>query len=224
MTKLALILNGSDLGFAPSPLRLALDGCGYLVDSIQASEAGDFSSWEKIGLVALHSIIQPEQIESLIRMIRGSSDARILYCGDLSQEEPIVAALHAGADQLLPVGTTERVAAQIIRALERRERVAPDDSVVHAGPLEIDVQGYQVRANGERILLTLTEFRILAILAKNSTRAVDRDELRSSLSSKDYVMATRMIDYHVLGLRRHLGHYGALVRTIRGVGYQLRTA
>jgi DNA-binding response OmpR family regulator len=159
-----------------------------------------------------------------IQRIRQHSREKLIYYGRSTQEEQIETALQVGADQFVVAELSKRLAELVVRDLHRQIQGPNHQAVIRCGPLEIDTQGYQVRADGERILLTLTEFKILAFLARNPSRVVDRDELLSSLSSGEYVMARRMIDYHVLGLRRRLGRHRDMVKTVRGVGYQLRCA
>ncbi|HUP56672.1 MAG TPA: winged helix-turn-helix domain-containing protein [Bdellovibrionota bacterium] len=218
MTKIALILSG--LVHQGCALESALIDCGHRVERAALSGPHDFARWSDLELAVLNQPEHPVEIVSAIETIRGRSQAKILHYARVDQEEQIVASLQAGADHLVPTTVPERVAASVIRALGR-PRGNGERAVVKAGPLEVDTLGYQVRAQGERVLLTLTEFKILAILAKNATRAVDREELRKSLSSDGYVMARRMIDYHILGLRKRLGRHGTMVKTVRGVGYRL---
>jgi DNA-binding response OmpR family regulator len=217
MKKIALILSG--LVHQGCALETVLQELGHRVERTVVDACHEFARWSDLELAILNQPENPAQIAAAVETIRGRSQAKILHYARVDQEEQIVASLQAGADHVVPTTVPERVAASMVRALSR-ERGA-ERAIVRSGPLEVDTLGYQVKAEGERVLLTLTEFKILAILAKNAARAVDREELRKTLSSDGYVMARRMIDYHILGLRKRLGRHGALVKTVRGVGYRL---
>jgi DNA-binding response OmpR family regulator len=75
-----------------------------------------------------------------------------------------------------------------------------------------------VEADGQAILLTATQFRILAVLLGQPDRTVSRKELVER--GIGTVVEERTVDVHVKELRRQLGPYGNRVDTVRFQGYR----
>lgn len=135
-------------------------------------------------------------------------------------------ALRIGADDYLsrpfdPLEATARA-----RTILRRGGAASDAGVLRVGAVEVNPDNYLasvVTPQGRRKLdLTLTEFRILAHMARLPSRVISRAELSEiSLSNRD--IHARTIDSHISHLRRKLAESGGagLVVNVRGVGYRL---
>jgi two-component system phosphate regulon response regulator PhoB len=74
---------------------------------------------------------------------------------------------------------------------------------------------------GEEVVLTGTEFKLLLTLAERKGRLQSRDLLLTDVWGYNYVGDTRTVDTHVTRLRSKLGSAGDLIRTVRGFGYKL---
>jgi two-component system response regulator CpxR len=159
----------------------------------------------------------------LLHQIRRSSQVPVIMLTAPTRQVDRVAALEAGADDCLPkpFGPDELVAR--IRAVLRRA----GRGHVPAQPLEvIEVEGVQmipqaraVRCAGTALNLTTTEYEILEQLVRSAGRTVSRDELIALLYQRTATPFDRALDVHVSHLRKKLGRHGALIRTVRGVGY-----
>ena len=77
-----------------------------------------------------------------------------------------------------------------------------------------------VRASGEIVHLTPTEFDLLALLAARPGVVFSREQLLAEVWGWRDGSGQRTVDSHVRGLRRKLG--SDLVRTVHGVGYALQ--
>jgi two-component system OmpR family response regulator len=113
------------------------------------------------------------------------------------------------------------VAAKVKAVLARMRAVAPP-AAVEVGPIRIDVPGRMVTCGGEPVDLTRRELDLLVALAEHPGWVYTRDQLLSTVWGYDAVGETRLVDMQVANLRRKLGDAGALVETVRGVGYRLR--
>jgi two-component system phosphate regulon response regulator PhoB len=110
-----------------------------------------------------------------------------------------------------------------IKALLRRslpERAHADRVTVQG--LEIDRVNHQVKVNGNELLLTPTEFRLLWVLARQPGRPFSRHELMDSSRGEDANALERTIDVHIRSLRQKLDEQADLIETVRGVGYRFR--
>ncbi|WP_334029809.1 response regulator [Burkholderia orbicola] len=136
-------------------------------------------------------------------------------------------ALHAGADDYIvkPFNPAEVVAR--LRAILRRSAAPPTLRMLRVGDLEIDTDSYlaRVRTAGAEvpITLTLTEFRLLAHMARSPSRVFTRGELLDACMA-DVSALERTVDSHICRLRKKLEQAGApgMPEVMRGVGYRLR--
>jgi DNA-binding response OmpR family regulator len=72
--------------------------------------------------------------------------------------------------------------------------------------------------------LTRTEFQILACLLHRAGRVVSRETLMTAACGREFNPLDRAVDVHISHLRKKLGRFGALIVTVRSVGYLLRRA
>mgnify|MGYP001098936659 FL=1 len=134
--------------------------------------------------------------------------------------------LRIGADDYVvkPFNPIEVVARA--KAVLRRSGLATAAGILRVGDLAIDLDAYQASlgagAEAIRLALTLTEFRILAHMARSPARVFTRSELVDAcLPGSDAL--DRTVDSHVSKLRRKLEQAGAigLLPGVRGIGYRL---
>ena len=131
-----------------------------------------------------------------------------------------ITGLDQGADDYLvkPFGMMEMVSR--VRAVLRR-CAGPSDKTLRFGPIELSVREHRVTVSGEAVTLTLKEFDMLRLLMENPGTVFTRDRLLSEIWDMDYDGETRTVDVHVRTLRSKLGAAGAMIATVRGVGYRL---
>jgi two-component system alkaline phosphatase synthesis response regulator PhoP len=170
---------------------------------------------------------------ALLRRLRGAAaTARlpVILLSAGASEYDKVAALDAGADDYLvkPFGMMElaaRVRAVLRRAqpespyAETPEPAAP--GLLCAGNLTLDPASHLVRANGQRVHLTLKEYELLRTFLRHPGRVFTRDALLQRVWGMDYVGESRTVDVHIGTLRAKLKPSGVRLETVRGVGYRL---
>ena len=111
-----------------------------------------------------------------------------------------------------------------VKAVLRRRSGEPvaENAVIRAGPLAIDPGKHEVTATGKSVELTHTEFRILHVLARRPGWVFTRYQIIDAVQGEDVAVTDRSVDVHVVSLRRKLGPCGALIETVRGVGYRFK--
>lgn len=77
----------------------------------------------------------------------------------------------------------------------------------------------QVWSDGRAVDLTTIEFDILDLIIRSAGRVVSRRELAAAIHQRPASPLDRSLDVHVSHLRKKLGRRGAVIRTVRGVGY-----
>lgn len=135
-----------------------------------------------------------------------------------------VAGLDAGADDYMPKPFDLDELLARLRALLRRV-ADPDEDLLTAGPLRLDVRRRALTSNGTPVDLTRTEFSILELLMRNDGIVLERSTIYDRVWGYDFGSSSRSLDVHVGYLRRKLEADGSprLIDTVRGVGFVLRS-
>lgn len=161
---------------------------------------------------------------ALARKWRGEARTKaipILMLTARGDEPDKVAGLDAGADDYItkPFSTQELMAR--IRAVLRRRVPEQASEAVTIGSLTLDPATHRVSWEGEPLRLGPTEFKLLNFLMKHPERVHSRAQLLDKVWGDHVFIEERTVDVHVKRLREALGQAGALVETVRGVGYRL---
>lgn len=165
------------------------------------------------------------------RKLKQSDDTRtipIMIVSAKGEESDIVSGIELGADDYVTKPFSPKILmARLKNILRRREEEAPpsaDPRIALAdGRLLIDPERHVVTVDGAAIDLTLTEFGILRYLAARPGFVRTRDQIIASVHGKHTVLSSRTVDVHMTALRRKLGELGAMLETVRGVGYRFGT-
>jgi two-component system alkaline phosphatase synthesis response regulator PhoP len=148
----------------------------------------------------------------------------ILMLTARGEEADIVTGLELGADDYLTKPFSPRVLLARIKAVLRRQRRTPvaEDAILTRGPLVIHPGRHEVFVDEQPVLLTPTEFGTLYLLARRPGWVFTRNQIIEAVQGEDksITVTARSVDVHIVSLRRKLEPYGAVIETIRGVGYR----
>jgi two-component system KDP operon response regulator KdpE len=157
--------------------------------------------------------------------LRGFTKVPVVVLSARDQEVEKIAALDAGADDYVekPFALGELLAR--IRAALRRAGAASlpsADTLVRAGPLEVDFRGRTARVEGgEPLKLTPREWDLLAALVRGGEgRVVTQRQLLTAVWGPAHVEDAQYLRVYVGHLRQKLGPAASLIRTEPGVGYR----
>jgi two-component system phosphate regulon response regulator PhoB len=186
---------------------------------------------QKPDLVVLDLMLPDLGGLDVCRKLKQSDDTRtipIMIVSAKGEESDIVSGIELGADDYVTKPFSPKVLmARLKNILRRREEEPPpstDPRIALAdGRLLIDPERHVVTVDGQGIDLTLTEFGILRYLAARPGFVRTRDQIIASVHGKHTVLSSRTVDVHMTALRRKLGDLGAMLETVRGVGYRFGT-
>lgn len=176
-------------------------------------------------LVLLDIMLPDEDGLHILKRLRAgaeTADLPVMMLTAKSSEYDRVVGLDSGADDYMPkpFGMMELVSR--VRALLRRAaKPAAEDKLFTAGSLAVDVKRRAVTVDGEPVILTYKEFELLCYLLENRGVVLSRDQILTKIWDYNYSGETRTVDVHIHTLRQKLGDAGALIETVRGVGYRL---
>lgn len=176
-------------------------------------------------LVLLDIMLPDEDGLHILKRLRAgaeTADLPVMMLTAKSSEYDRVVGLDSGADDYMPkpFGMMELVSR--VRALLRRAaKPAAEDKLFTAGSLAVNVKRRAVTVDGEPVILTYKEFELLCYLLENRGVVLSRDQILTKIWDYNYSGETRTVDVHIRTLRQKLGDAGALVETVRGVGYRL---
>jgi two-component system KDP operon response regulator KdpE len=160
-------------------------------------------------------------VELCVRL-REWSQMPIIVLSAVGDEDAKVRALAAGADDYItkPFGPRELVAR--LQANLRRIAPDPEEAVIRANGLEVDLSRRTVTRGGEEVHLTPTEFDLLRLLASNRGRLMTHRELLVSVWGAGYGDDTQVLRAHIANLRRKIEPDDGTryIRTDPGVGYR----
>lgn len=164
----------------------------------------------------------------LLKLEQATQHIQVLVLSALGEDVHIIKGLEIGADDYLSKPFSPKVLIARVKNLLRRidpsASSSTDSSIVNFGPFKIDQKRFEVFLDNEPLVLTSTEFRLLSLLISEPGRVFARHEILKRVQGHDYPATDRSVDVQVLGLRRKLGKHGALIETVRGFGYRIKSA
>ncbi|MDI6869467.1 MAG: response regulator transcription factor [Coprothermobacterota bacterium] len=206
-------------------LKRGLEEQGYAVDAaFTGSEALDWVQAAPYDLIILDIMLPEIDGITLCRELR-ARDMRmpILMLTARDAVEDRVTGLDAGADDYLikPFAFNELLAR--VRALLRRNQDAPKVNTLQVGDLVLDTLARRVSRGGKRIDLTPKEYAILELLMREQGRVLTRTQIAEHVWNYEVYNQSNIVDVYIRNLRRKIddGYELKLIRTVRGVGYQI---
>ena len=158
------------------------------------------------------------------RALRRESDVPIIMLTARVEETDRLIGLELGADDYITKPFSPRELVARVRAVLRRVHGGlRKPGVIHAGDLEIDLDGHCATFAGQSLDLTRTEFNLLVVLARHPGQTFTRAQLLDHLHGVVYAGYDRSIDAHIKNLRRKVESDPSnprYVLTVYGVGYK----
>lgn len=174
-------------------------------------------------LILLDIMLPQEDGLSILKKLKdyaGTERIPVIMLTAKGSEFDKVTGLNMGADDYVakPFGMMELVSR--VRAVLRRFEKTQGGRVFEIGGLYVDPAKHIVTVSGENIPLSYKEYLLLMVLLEAEGNVVERDRLLARVWG-EYYTESRTLDVHIRKLRVKLGDAGNLIKTIKGIGYQL---
>lgn len=196
---------------------------GFVVDVIaRGDHAATALLTQTYDLVILDlSLPGMDGLEILRRVRSQERTARlpVLILTARGSPEDRVKGLNLGADDYLPKPfEVAELEARIKALLRRSNQVAP---VVQVGELVFDTTNRMASAHGKPLSLTQRELAVLEALLTRQGKPISREALFGKVFGLDDDVNLEAIELYVHRLRKKLEGSGAVINTLRGLGYVL---
>ena len=221
MKRILVVEDDAGIAFG---LRVDLTTEGYEVEvqtegerALERARNGEFD------LILLDVMLPGKDGFEICRELRrGGIKSQIIMLTAKAQEAEKVMGLELGADDYVTKPYSPReLRARVRTALRRTGDDSPE--VYRFGELEVDFARCELRRGGKAVELTALEFKLLATFVHNRGKVLNRERLLDMVWGQDTFVSPRVVDNHVVTLRRKIEPETAEPRyvvSVRGIGYR----
>lgn len=195
-------------------LRRAGYSCVWAPDG---EKAADLMDKEKFDLLLLDVMLPGINGYELMEYAR-SLELPVIFLTALGSTENKVKGLKMGADDYLtkPFEIVELLAR--VEAVLRRYHKT--ETLIKVFDVVIDTASRSVTQNGEPVLLTMKEFELLLLLARNRNIALYRETIYETVWGGEYMGQSRTVDLHIQRLKKKL-NWDSEIAAVYKVGYRM---
>jgi len=199
-------------------IKMNLNRAGYKCTWAANGElAADYMMNEPFDLVLLDIMLPGINGYELMDYAR-QLELPVIFLTALGSTDDKVKGLKMGADDYLTKPF------EIVELLARVEvvlrRYNKSDVKLQVGDVVIDTASHIVTLSGEPIYLTMKEFDLLLLFARNRNIALYRETIYENVWGGEYMGQSRTVDLHVQRLKKKL-HWEDKIKAVYKVGYRL---
>lgn len=226
MASKQLILICDDQHIIHETLGVYLKSEGFdYISAYDGDQAVDEFNRKKPNLIILDLMMPKRSGMDVCRTVRQTSNIPIIMLTAKSEEIDRVLGLELGADDYIVKPFSAREVVARVKAVLRRFNTQEDEpaQVLKYGNLEININNYDVRIDGERLPLTPKEVEIFQLLASHPGKVFSREKILTAVWGYDYYGDTRAVDTQIKRIRQKLMQRverGWAIKTVYGVGYR----
>ena len=223
MTKLEILIIDDEVPIRKL-LEITLVNNNYKVNQAATGAEGKIQAANHPPDLILLDIGLPDESGlSVLKQLREWYSKPIIMLSVQHEEQVIVQALDAGANDYLtkPFRIGELLAR--IRTNLRNNTVENKSSTIICKELEIDLVARTVKKNQQLLKLTVTEYNLLVLLAKNEGRVLTHQYLLREIWGPGYLEQSQYLRVFIAQLRKKLEknpNIPELIKTESGVGYR----
>ncbi|TVY07291.1 response regulator transcription factor [Paenibacillus cremeus] len=207
-------------------LQLELEHEGYTVERAADGRDGAAMAVAKPWSLILLDVMLPSLngLEVLRRIRQANETVPVILLTARDATPDIVSGFDQGAnDYVTKPFVLEELLARIRNLIALTNRQKPSGDILRCADLVVDVKARKVTRAGNLIELTPKEFELLHYLIQHKDHVLSRDEIISDVWGYDFVGDTNIVDVYIRYLRQKIdkGYKPKLIRTSRGIGYEL---
>ncbi|MFI0398494.1 MAG: response regulator [Thiolinea sp.] len=223
MDKQKSILIVEDEPKLAAVLREYLQQSGFKVDWLaNGLEAVAWVREQQPDLIILDLMLPGKDGLQIFREVRQFTDTPIIMATAKVDEIDRLVGLELGADDYVCKPYSPRELVVRVKNILRRASMPVRELLVETG-IEIDAERMEARINGQALVLTPVEFRLLQQFVNNPGKVYSRNHLLDHLYNDHRIVTDRAVDSHIKNLRRKLEAAvpeQEVIRSVYGVGYK----
>ena len=203
---------------------IALKNSNYMVCAFEKAK----DLYKKIDeimpdLVLLDVMLPDESGYDIVRKLRkrpATKKLPVIMVTAKTTEMDMIKGLDDGADDYIkkPFSIMELITR--VKALLRRTETT-EEKLLQLGELMIDNERHAVYVDDDQVELTYKEYELLRLLMTNPGVVMTREVIMRHVWDTEFEGESRTLDMHIKTLRQKLGEGGAIIKTIRNVGYEI---
>ena len=159
---------------------------------------------------------------SACRNIKKIKNVPVIILSARQDEDDKLYAFDLGIDDYVtkPFSPKELMARVKVVIERSGGKVTKEKSSYSYQGINLDVTAHEVTVDDEIVHVTNKEFELLKYFLQNPNVVVSRYTLLEKIWGYDFYGVERTVDTHIKMLRKNLGPYGSLIKTVRGEGYK----
>ncbi|MGE5380488.1 MAG: response regulator transcription factor [Methylocystaceae bacterium] len=223
----ALILVVEDENQLRELLAEHLNSEGFkVITAANGQEALRLWREQRPDLIVLDLMIPLLSGMEVLKIVRQQNSTPVVILTARSDEVDKLLGLELGADDYMTKPFSPRELSARVRAVLRRSLNRDDNHQITLGNLDIVTERHEALLDGQLLPLTISEFRILSVLAEHPGQVFSRLQLLERVFGDIYEGYERTIDTHISNLRKKMEQsvtheQGVKIRTVYGAGYKL---
>lgn len=212
-------------------LRLYLVNSGFeVVSAYDGSEAYELMLSEKPDLALLDIMMPVINGYELTKKIREVSNIPIIILSAMNADSDKILGLDIGADDYItkpfnPLEVIARIQSNLRRKYKLDSSAAEGNGdMLTVGELKLDTKKFILYKNGEEIMLTPTEFKILSLFMEKPGMVFTKAQIYQRINGDFYETDDNTMMVHISKLRDKLGDNSkspTYIKTVRGLGYKI---
>lgn len=193
---------------------------GYTVTTANNGEEGYLLFKEgQYDLVMLDVNMPKMDGYTVCKMIRQRSNVPVIMLTALEEEQDQVKGFECGVDDYITKPFSFNLLMKRVEAVLRRGSGAESDKIIRYQDMEVDIEGFTVKVQDQKVELTSKEFQILLTLLESKGKVWTREALLDRVWGFDFFGDARVIDTHIKNVRRKIDR--PYIQTVKGIGYKI---
>ncbi len=206
---------------------LTKEGIDHIYTSTTVRDGFMQFQQKKPDIVLLDIMLPDGEGYDVCKQIRSISNVPILFLSAKTEEiDKILGFAIGGDDYIVKPFSPKEVAYRVKAQLRRAEYIQPDkeDTLLKAGPFELNEQRAELKKNGEIIELRPKELGLISYLLKNANRIISKESLYDHVWGEDFIGYDNTVMVHIRRLREKMEEQPSdpqYLITVKGLGYKL---
>ena len=194
------------------------------VEAGDGTEALEACAKEKFDIIIMDIMMPELDGFSTVKEIRKTSDVPVIMLSARGEEYDKVLGFELGIDDyVVKPFSSKEIMLRIAAILRRTGKTASDDEghvIFEKEGFLADMTAYKVFIDNKQAELAPKLYDLLFFLIRNKNIAVPREKILTEVWGYDYYGDDRTLDTHIRLLRKAMGPYADLIKTLRGLGYR----